>query len=188
MISSIDNNRVHNTNNTNFKAIVPVKMVVVNGNVTRDPKQIKSAINHFVNILLKEDKLELKNSTIKNDNMTIRKTFKEKVFDYFIPLQYLTNSRKIGGFYGQKIRILEGLKSNDYFVLTGKDADAIDVASCKIKLANINKNPDELETAKQSYGRVANSLEARANYDLPRIIIHGKKEKSGKITPEKIEF
>jgi hypothetical protein len=46
----------------------------------------------------------------------------------------------------------------------------------------------ELRKAKEKYGQTAQSIIDEVDFNTPRLIIYGKKEKSGKITPEKIEF
>lgn len=175
---------------TNFKAIIPVKTVFIDKEISRDEKQIKSALNHFINILLKNDKFELQNPRTEILNNNIRNTFKSRVTDYFIPLKQSQGPRNL--LNGQKIRLLEKKSSGDYFILTGKDANTLDIASDKIKTANSEKiaiiRANEVKKAKNNYGLVVRTLLEKVDYNSPKILIDGKKEKSCKITPTNINF
>lgn len=202
-------NSVNNKNNqTNFKALIPIKMIMVGEDITRDEKQCKSALNNFRTILLKKDKVEIKtlkaqNFDIRNLNDFIRTAFKSKILDYSIPQRYHIS----GEFHGQNIKFLRDYRSGDYVMLTGKDADTIEAANSPIKLINgkfkramentqdkkekenlrmIREN--ELQQARHYYGGIARQLLEKINYDAPKLMLQGKKEKSGKITPINIGF
>lgn len=188
MINSINNPK----NQPNFKAVIPIKRVLVNNKITGDEKQINSALNHFINILLKNDKFELQNPKTQETNRNIRKIFKSKIADYLIPGNYNNGRRNSDGICQQNIRSLKNLNSGDYFLLTGIDAKALDAQSDKIKFANTEDHPvrreEKVKKAKIAYGETARSLLHKVDADTPELVIYGKKEKSGKITPTNLYF
>lgn len=202
-------NSVNNKNNqTNFKALIPIKMIMIGEDITKDEKQCKSVLNNFRTILLKKDKVEIKslkaqNFDIRNLNDFLRTAFKSKISDYLIPQRYHLS----GEFRGQNIKFLRDYRTGDYVMLTGKDADTIEAANSPIKIINGKfKNlidnaeskkekenlkmirEDELQQARHYYGGVARQLLEKINYNAPKLMLQGKKEKSGKITPINIGF
>ncbi|MEI8376966.1 MAG: hypothetical protein WCF95_00350 [bacterium] len=190
MIQSIN----QQNNHTNFKAVVPIKMVLVDNKLLTEQKEIKSALNGLVNILLKKkNKQETDNPAIRGLCDNIRTVFKSKVGDYFIPQGYTEAPREVGKIYGQNITILHNYTKGDHFILTRNEANLHDNASLQRKYANAkNKNPflngPSIEEAQRFYHQTLNKLLAKVNLNDPKLVIYAKREKSGKITPFSIDF
>lgn len=184
MINTINPHQIQRTNKPNFKAIIPVKKVLIqvgNDISEGDNKNLESAINQLVNIFLKLDKSELpKNPETIARNILMRKALRAIDEDYKIPGKANMFKRDDG-----IMRTLENLNTGDQFILTGYHAKTLQAASNKIAGAT---TPTGREKSLSGYGETARNLLAKINPNTPKMIIWGVLEKSKKITPLKIAF
>jgi len=193
MIGAVNNSQYQSS--TNFRAIVPVRGIHVNGALSSDEKQWGSAVNHTINALMKRDKSEPQNIDVQKINGAIRAKFQSRIADYVVPPSYGYASRTLSDTPRFLVRSIENNRNGiqSLYLLTGEHARRLEKASLKVKDANsIKDNPHkrerELRIAKEGYGDVVKGLLGETHFGLPSIEIFGKKEKSGKITPTDITF
>jgi hypothetical protein len=197
MIGLVGNNSIA-SQKTNFGAIIPVgKIRIANKGETKDAKEIQSALNTLVNILLKKEKSEFipqkstKDPDIRQRNFKIRDDFKQKIKDYYIPYGYSAQAKSPGD-SAEKVRLFTDHKTGDSFILTGKEALDLDKASANIKQANSIDNWQDrqaaVEAAKRRYGYAIGDIMGRVENFTPKIFVWGQQSKTGKVVPTKIGF
>lgn len=170
--------------NQNFGSISRMQLMVKN---TSSPtkKQLNSAANNLINVLMKRDTAELRQPGLMARNDGIRRGFAFMDLDYRIPEHYKSASRSILKnplFQIRRIFQFEGGQPIMY-IFTGKDARNLDVASDKIKEANKLGHAKEKARAKKDYAYAISDIFDEAKDRVSSFVLSGKKEKSGKITP-----